>query len=443
MRTSHHISQAASLVLFCYWLIIRAIHTSLLNNAFYIILNSIVTSLLGFIFWNIMARTFSPENVGIGSALIAASGLLAIISTIGLESGLIRFIPKVKNAISLINSTFTIVAILATLISIIYLVGSVYWSPVLKFVLNDVLLLILFILTTMFTALSLLTDQALLAGRSAKFVFYKNLLNSLIKLPLPLVAFSFWGGFGIFVSTGIGLALANIVAWFHFLPIVFKNYSARIFFDVNVIKHVLPFSFANYLANFLNSAPAFVYPLMIINILGPENNAYFYIAWMMTMILRVIPNGISQSLFAEGAHDPQKLAQNGRRALIFALLLSLPASFTMIFLGGWLLSFFGPGYEENGKGIVFYLALGVFPQCINMLYISLNQVKKKVNLIIIQAITVSILSISGGYWLLGINGLNGIAMAYTFAQLVVAAIVICPLLRQLLGKQKGSGHVVN
>jgi len=76
---------------------------------------------------------------------------------------------------------------------------------------------------------------------------------------------------------------------------------------------------------------------------------------------------MAQSLFAEGSHDQQKLAQNGRRALVFALALTLPAAVAMILLGGWFLHFFGTGYAENGTDIMRYLAAAVIPQCVNAL----------------------------------------------------------------------------
>ncbi|HHW41601.1 MAG TPA: oligosaccharide flippase family protein [Syntrophomonadaceae bacterium] len=90
-------------------LCLKARRSSLYSNAFYLILNTAATSILGFVFWNVMARCFSHSEVGIGSALNAASGLVASIATMGLDIGLVRFGPEVKGrASSLINSAFTL-----------------------------------------------------------------------------------------------------------------------------------------------------------------------------------------------------------------------------------------------------------------------------------------------------------------------------------------------
>ena len=427
---------------FIFNLISKARVSSLFNNAFYLMLNSVVTSLLGFVFWNIMARVFSPAEVGIGSALVSASGLVAALANLGLGVGIIRFIPELKNReIHLINGSFTIVTVIAFLGSIVYIVAVKTLSPALSFIQQNYVFTLLFVIFTIFTVLSTLTDQSLIAARSANRVFYKNTIISLIKIPLPVYAFSVLAGMGIFVGTGVGIVAGVLLSWFLFLTSVYPGYRLFPTFQKDMMSKLLPYSFANYLANLLNGAPAFIYPLMVLNVLGAEQNAYFYITWMMVMVLSIIPSGMAQSLFAEGSHDQARLAHNGRRALGISLLLSLPAIAAMYLLGGWLLHFFGAGYAENGTGVMRYLALAVLPQCVNVLFITFNQVQKRVHLIIAQTGALSLLSLGLGYLLLVKYGLNGLGMAYVLAQFLVAADVIGPLLRRLKDKKAAPGSV--
>jgi O-antigen/teichoic acid export membrane protein len=406
--------------------------SSLYNNAFYLMLNSVIASLLGFVFWNIMARVFSAAEVGIGSALVSASGLVAALANLGLGVGVVRFIPEFKNReIHLINGSFTIVTVIALFGSIVYIVAVESLSPALSFIQQNYIFALLFVLFTIFTVLSTLTDQSLIAARSANRIFYKNTIISLIKIPLPVYAFSVLAGMGIFVGTGVGIVAGVLISWFLFLTSVYPGYHLFPTFQKDLMSKLLPYSFANYLANLLNGAPAFIYPLMVLNVLGAEQNAYFYITWMMVMVLSIIPSGMAQSLFAEGSHDQARLAHNGRRALGISLLLSLPAIAAMILLGGWFLHFFGPSYAEYGTGVMRYLALAVLPQCVNVLFITVNQVQKRVHLIITQTGALSVLSLGLGYLLLVKYGLNGLGMAYVLAQFLVAAVVIGPLLRRL------------
>lgn len=381
-----------------------------------------------------MARFFPPAQVGIGSALVAASMLVGALANLGLGVGLIRYVPEAgEKAGRLINASFTLAGVVAVAGSLVYLAGAGYWSPALTFVRENVWLLALFVLFTVSTALSALTDQSLVAGRSARFVFWKNTIISLLKLPLPVFVFAHLKGYGIFAGTGVAIIIGILLSWFFFLPSVYQGYLPRPVWAGGIMNQMLPYSFGNYMANLLNGTPNFIYPLMVLNVLGPEKNAYFYIAWMMTMVLAVIPAGMAQSLLAEGSHDPQKLGQNCRRALAFALLLSLPAVGGMILVGGWLLHFFGPGYAEHGTGVMRFLALAVIPQCVNVLFIAVNQVKKRVYLIIAQTWLLSVIALGLGYWLLGEIGLNGVGIAYALAHFVVALAVVAPLWRSLKG----------
>jgi len=402
--------------------------TSLYSNAFFLMLNSFTTSLLGFIFWNIMARQFTPAQVGIGSALVAASTLLGTLANFGLGMGLVRFLPEEqKEAGLLVNAVFTITGSIAIILSLVYLVGIEYWSPILNFIFDEFWLSVFFILFTVSTALSIVTDQALVARRSANFVFGKNLSICLLKLPLPILVLAHLEGYGIFAATGIAILIGMILSWFAFLPRVYKGYFPRTVMAFNHLKEMLAFSFSNYLAGILQSGPGLIYPFLVLNFYGPEQSAYFYIAWMMAMVLGVIPMGLAQSLFAEGSREPEKVKYLARRSLGLGLILSLWGVGLMVLAGGWFLQLFGTDYYENSINLLWILAASVIPQCINTSFLAINQVYKRVYFIIAQSGVLASVALGLGYWLLRSKGLEGMAIAYLLAHLIVACLVIGPL----------------
>ncbi|OPY62851.1 MAG: Polysaccharide biosynthesis protein [Pelotomaculum sp. PtaU1.Bin065] len=410
--------------------------SSLYNNAFYLVLNSLTTSFWGFVFWNLMARYFTPAEVGIGSGLVSASGLVAMLASLGLGIGMIRFLPQAgEKSGALINSGFTLAGIIAVLGSIVYLSGMAHWSPALVFVRESFWMSFLFVLFSVATILALLVERVLTAGRSANYVFWQNTFICLVKLPLPIFVFAHLQGYGIFTSNGAATLAGVALSWLRFLPAVYRGYFPKPLLDGKMMKQVLPYSFANYIGNLFNNILGFIYPLMVLNTLGSEENAYFYIAWMMVQVLTFIPAGAAQSLFAEGSHNQKRLGRDGRRVLAVTLLLSLPAVGVMIWLGGWLLHFFGPGYSEHGTGVMRYLALAVIPQSVNILFITVNQVKKRVHLIIMQTWALSALALGLGYWLLSRIGLSGIGAGYALANFLIAAVVVGPLLKVLRQKQ--------
>ena len=50
----------------------RLFHIPLYSNALYLMITSAASALLGFIFWIIVARFYTPEDVGLASAAMAA-----------------------------------------------------------------------------------------------------------------------------------------------------------------------------------------------------------------------------------------------------------------------------------------------------------------------------------------------------------------------------------
>jgi O-antigen/teichoic acid export membrane protein len=62
---------------------------------------------------------------------------------------------------------------------------------------------------------------------------------------------------------------------------------------------------------------------------------------------------------------------------------------------------------------------------------TINQVKKRVGLIILQSGFASVASMGLGYWLLKTDGLSGLGLAYAIAQGLLALIIAWPLWNDL------------
>jgi O-antigen/teichoic acid export membrane protein len=271
----------------------------LYKNAYYLMANTATTSLLGFAFWMVVARFYSPADVGLASALIAAAGLLASISNLGLGFGLIKFLPSAsEKATRMINSCFTLSGLISLLATLIFLGGLDFWSPALLPIREHPIFLFAFIIFTMVFTLSSLLDQTFIAERAVKFAFIKNVAAGIIKMPIPILLAAFFGAFGIFASAGLGLAAGTAIAALWLLPKVEPGYRLFPTLQKEVVNDMVHYSLGNYGAQLLWVAPSLVFPLMVVNVLGADTNAHFYIAWMIAGLLMMIPNAISMSLFA-------------------------------------------------------------------------------------------------------------------------------------------------
>ncbi len=395
------------------------------KNAYYLMSTTAITSLLGFVFWMVVAKLYDPADVGLASASIAAIGLLASFSNLGLGFGLIRFLPSAREkAARMINSCFSFSGLVSVLVAFVFLGGLDFWSPALLFIREHPILLSAFVIFTMVFTISPLLDQTFIAERSAKFVFVKNAAAGSIKIPILVVFSAFFGAFGILASVGLSLAIATVVATFWFLPKAEQGYRPFPSLQKEVIHDMVHYSLGNYIAQFLWMAPSLIFPLMVVNVLGTEATAHFYIAWMIAGPVIMIPNAISMSLFAEGSHNEKELLQNTRRSLCLAILLLLPAVLFIFVLGGKLLLFFGETYSHDATILLWILAISAFPLSINYLYLSFCRVRKNIKGLITISAIASCLALGLSYPLMIRVGILGVGIGWAAAQMVVALVII-------------------
>jgi O-antigen/teichoic acid export membrane protein len=409
------------------------LRTPLYKNAYYLMASSIAVSLSGFAFWIIAARFYSTEEVGLAAAIIAAWGLLANISVLGLNFSLIRFLPSAGDKSNkLINFSFTFSGLAAIAVGAIFLAGLGFWSPALLFLRGHPVYIISFLAFAVVWTLSAIADHAFIALRSAKFTFIKNAIASVLKIPLPIVFAAFFGVIGIYGSMGLAMAAGVAVALLWFLPKVHKGYLPLPALRSEVGEGIFRFSSGNYIANLLWVAPTFLFPLMVVNILGAEPNAYFYIAWAIAAVIFVIPTAFSSSLFAEGSYQEEQLLANVKRSLKLSLLILLPLIAIIFALGDKLLLAFGVAYSQNATTLLWVLAVSAIPLGINNLYLAVMRVRKNIKRLIALSVVTACLCLGLSYPLMLNMGLLGVGVGWIIGQSLVAAAITLSLLRRHL-----------
>jgi O-antigen/teichoic acid export membrane protein len=398
--------------------------TPLYSNAFYLMLTTVVMALLGFFFWMIVARFYTEAEVGFGSAIISAISLLSLISLVGLNISLIRFLPHADKPQDLINSCYTLSILISLVIAGIFLAGLGFWSPALAFVNQNAIFASAFIVFTILWMLLNMLTFTFIARRRAGFVLFKNAIFSVLKLPLPILFVPFFHTFGIIASWGIAAAVAVAVSVFLFLPKVQDSYKPVPTLKLSLLKDMWRYSGGNYLANLFMASPAYILPLMVVNMLGAEQNAYFYIGWMMAGLLFAIPMAVSQSLFAEGSYFEDKLKENVTRSLKFTYLLLVPAVIVLILAGKWLLLAFGQSYSLNALHLLWVLSLSSLPLAISYIYTGILRVTGRIKELMAIWGFVALVVLLASYLIMPVTGIIGIGYAWLGAQTIVAVYVL-------------------
>jgi O-antigen/teichoic acid export membrane protein len=387
---------------------------SLYRNSIYLILSTAVMAFFGFFFWIINARLFKTEQVGIATTLISILNLISSFTLLGLNNGIIRYLPTSDKKNQKINTSFTLVALVSAGMSLIYLIYINTFSPKLIFVRENIFFAMLFVLFIVFSSLNNILESVFIAYRSAKYILVKNTIFSIIKLALPIFLISL-GAYGIFASVGIATVIALILG-FIFLIIKF-NYLINPTINTEVVKRMTKFSLGNYLAGFIGGVPTMVLPIIILDSLGAKFSAYFYMAMTIASLLYIIPTAISQSLFAEGSTTERELKKHLVKALKMNFSILVPAILVTFLFGKYILLAFGKQYSIDGFILLQLLAVSGIFISINTIFGSILKIKHKIKeLVVINFIgALSVLGLS--YFLIS-KELLGIGIAWIIAQVV-------------------------
>ncbi|MDD4924412.1 MAG: oligosaccharide flippase family protein, partial [Dehalococcoidales bacterium] len=329
------------------------IKVPLYSNALFLMAASGFSALVGFIFWMVAARFYTDEAVGLASAMISAMGLAVSFSRLGLELGLVRFLKThSEEPKSIINTVFTVGLLVSVIAALIFMAGLDLWSPALLFIRETPLYLSAFVFFCAVSSLTGFSDHSFIALRRSGFVVASGLIFGILKVILAIALASFLTSFSIFASWGIGLTAALVISVFIFLPVAQRGYRFAITIKKKVLSEMLGYSFANYLSVLLWGVPALTFPLMVVNLLGAEANAYFYIGWAVSNVIVMIPSSVTTSLLAEGSYNETQLKTHILRSLKMIFLLLVPAVLIVLLLADKLLWFFGAQYSASATELV-------------------------------------------------------------------------------------------
>lgn len=389
--------------------IVRHFHSdSLYRNSIYLMMSTAIMSLLGFFFWIINARLFSPQQVGIATTLISTTNLLATFNLIGLNQGIIKYLSNTTNKNTLLNSVLLTIIATSVISSSIFIIGVESFSPKLTFLNDNLLYSIIFIFFIIIASLNSITDSIFISERRTIFIFIINSIFSLVKLILPVTLVSF-GFFGIYYSFIGGTTVAMILSFFILIKL-FK-YNFGLYFNIETIKKILKFSFVTYLAGLLGTIPGLFLPIIILNKLGAENSAYFYMSMMIANILYIIPQSVNLSLFAEGSNEADKLREKIIKAVKIIPIFLLPALILIITFGHYVLLSFGKNYSSESFTFLKLLSLTSIFISINSIFSTVFKVKNYIKeLLVTNSSSLIVILFLSNAWVH--YGLKGIGFAW-------------------------------
>ena len=358
------------------------------------------------LFWTICAHLYTDAEVGLASALLAAVNLIYTLSLMGFEVSIIRVLHEHPDKNLLFNVCISTSSLLGIIFSLLFFLVLPHYHTDLGVVISNPFNELLFIFFVLISVADYMFNNTFIAYRATKFAMFKNLVFSVGKLLLPFMLVAF-GAYGIFSAWMFSLSIAVIYS----MVVLSRrfNHTLRPRLGISPLRGILKYSLGNYVSGFAEGLPVIVLPILIVNVYGPEQAAYYYIAMMFATFLYKIAGSATQTLLAEAPHGTQ-LTVLIRKVLKFLSLLLVPSILFFFVLSPYLLRIFGANYSLGASGLLRILALTAIVN-------AFNSIARAIFRIGFRTVPLTIVSFLGAGVIIGFSyffsgfGLNGVGYA--------------------------------
>src|SRR3984957_4829953 len=404
----------------------------LLRNAGSLAATTGMTSIFGFVFTIVAARMFSPNAVGWGNAAINAMQLFGTIGMFGLGTMLIGELPKRKGDrgglfAASVSTSFIGSVILGLIFAI---VGGMYFSNSLPGVGSTLGEVLLFVLGTALTGATMVFDEGTIGMLRGGVQLWRNMSLSAIKLAaLPVTAVLLHDKYG------VGLSLSYVIGIVgSLLPAsaMLVRGGSRLYHrpDWQSLRRLLPVAINHNWLNLAMATPSRIIPIVVVVAVGSDKGAVFYVAWMITALLFMVPVHLGTVLFALASASPQVVAEKLRFVLRVSLLIGLPVMAVLAIGAHFMLGLYDSPknhfiYSHLGTVPLWLLVIGYIPQMPRAQFIAVsratNRVGQAAGLICFFA-SCEIASIYIGGRL---GGLDGLSFAY-LGVLIMEGLITAP-----------------
>jgi O-antigen/teichoic acid export membrane protein len=394
------------------------------RSAVALITGSVLTSVLGFVFWALAARLYDPAAVGTATALIAAMTFLANLSTLGLRTGLIRFLPTAgSGARALIRRSILTCTAAAGVAAAVFVAGQPLWAPDLEMLRSSPGAALAFLLATITWLVFVLQDAILTGLRRATWVPIGNTAYSILKI-LVLLALTGAAAWGVFVASVVpaaALAVAVAMATHHHLKMTECQVGES---GVPTLSALARFAAGDHLAAMLWLGTITLLPLIVMAEAGPSGSAYYYLAWNIAYMFYLVSSNVGNAFIAAAASAPDRVEELARRAVGSALLLVVPGVAVGLVAAPFLLQVLGADYARESTGLLRLLMLSAIPQVILAMAASTARIRRRTTGVVTIYTALAILIFGGTTLALRTIGLTGVGLVWLAAQILMSAVLL-------------------
>jgi O-antigen/teichoic acid export membrane protein len=396
-------------------------HLSMFSNSITLIGSKVAAMGLGFLFWVLAARLFSQEQVGLAAGVVSAMMLCTQFALLGLGNAVIARFPRHQDRpAALLDTAFTLVAVAAVAGGGLFLLLASGLFTELDAVAHDLSYALLFLAAALFGTIGILLDQVSTTLRRGDHALLRGLAFGIAAV----------GSLGLLAALTdahsaqtllLPWVLAGACAWLigmAQLRRTLEGYRLRPRIQGAIARELVSSGLPNYALTLSQRAPGLILPVVVVELLSPEANATWYVAWMMAWIVYIVAIQVELTTFAEVAHDPDSLRQSIRRGVRASLGIGVPAALVLAIAAHPLLSILGPEYADAGVTPLRILVLAIVPLTFVQIYYAACRGVGRLSEAIVAGWVTGALSIGAAAAAGAAEGLTAMALSWLSVQVL-------------------------
>jgi O-antigen/teichoic acid export membrane protein len=296
--------------------------------------------------------------------------LLGTVGMFGLGTVLIGELPQRRSRGGLVASALIVSFVGSLMLGIAFCIIAPHFSNRFVEIAGTPARMLIFILGVALTGATLVFDEATIGLLRGGLQLSRNLTFSVVKMAaLPVGAFVLHDAFGVGIILAWVLGtLASVIPTAIQLKVTGTKILPKP--DWGVMRGLGKTTMAHNWLNLAIGVPATLIPVLVTVVVSPAANAAFYVAWMLSSFLFVVPTHLSTVLYAVASADPSVIAKKLRFVLRLSFLIGLPAMAALWFGAHFALGIFGKHYAAQATLPLQLLILGYLPALPKTQYIA-------------------------------------------------------------------------
>lgn len=392
---------------------------SLLRNSGFLMGTTVITSALGYAYWLLAAHSWSSSTVGFAAGAISTFTLVGFVFSLGVAPAYVQMLPRLRDPAELDQFfssglvTTTAASVVAGLVVVAVLP---IWAPHFQ-ELRQPGVAAAFVAGCGLSTTCVALDGCFVALRRSSGQFGRNAIFAIAKmglLLLPVLALRRPGPASILWTWDVAMLASAVVA-----IVILERLGMHLAVPrraglrgLFVHRHTM---LGYQIGSLGASLPPFVFPALVIAILGTRQNAYVYFTWSIAGILFMVSTSIGLALFAEGAHREDLRRQTRLAATTMAAVL-LPATALMLVFAPQILSLFGPEYAAHGTTLLRIFAVGALADAVTNCYVGIRNAQRRLVEVAVLNFVVAAIALGGAATLLRTWGIDAVGWSWAAAQ---------------------------